>query len=305
MTYPFDRQSPRRGDAAFIRALWERADARILAFLDGKPLIWSSEDRSRAGIRWLASSALPALAAAAEPPAFLGTAADGAGYFAMHIPAKAATDFDDGLGPALAVDLRSLMSQGVLSPQDVAIASTALSLLTWHAEAMFCGRCGGPTEHRDAGWKRHCAPCGKDWFPRVDPVVIMLVTDGDRCVLAREPRFPERMVSTIAGFLEPGETVEQAVARETAEEIGVHVERVSYLATQAWPFPHSLMIGCFAWCAPAPLQVDPQELCEAHWVTRDEVRQMLDGRHPRGLWLPGPHAIAHRLARAFAEQGAV
>jgi NAD+ diphosphatase len=136
-------------------------------------------------------------------------------------------------------------------------------------------------------------------LPRVDPVVIMLVTDGHRCVLARESRFPPGMYSAIAGFIEPGDDLEHAVRRETMEEIGLDVGEVRYELSQPWPFPHSLMLGCVALSRHADLRVDTTELEWARWFDRAEVAAMLDGSHADGLQLPGPHAIANALVRRW------
>ena len=154
----------------------------------------------------------------------------------------------------------------------------------------------------DGGWRRQCAPCGKEVFPRLDPVVIMLVHDGDSCVLAHEPRYSPGMFSCLAGYIEPGEDIAHAVIRETREEIGVAVTDVAYHASQPWPFPHFLMIGCSAkTIGTRPhLAIDTTEIVEARWFSREEASQMLERTHPAGLWVPGAQAIAHHLIRSFA-----
>ncbi len=144
------------------------------------------------------------------------------------------------------VDLRSLALQGALSAEDLSLLAQAKSLADWNETHRFCGKCGSVPAPVDGGWKRICMSCGREAFPRIDPVVIMLVTDGARCVLARETRFPPGMYSAIAGFIEPGDDLEHAVRRETKEEIGLDVEEVRYELSQPWPFPHSLMLGCLA-----------------------------------------------------------
>lgn len=298
---PLDRAAHLRSDATALTELYERDDARVLAVVDGRLVIDSSADRTRAGIRWLRLADVAALCA--EVPAFLGrTAGSGAGRFACAISAEAATRRDpDSRLLAPAVDLRSLMTQGVLPATDIATAATAIALLAWHAEARFCGRCGGATEPRDGGWKRACPACAKDTFPRTDPVAIMLVTQGNRCALARQPHFPEGMWSTIAGFIEPGETIEAAVARETAEELGLTIANVVYRMSQPWPMPHSLMIGCRCETRTAEITVDTTELADARWFGRDEAAAMLAGTHPEGCWVPGAHAVAHWLIREWAK----
>jgi NAD+ diphosphatase len=198
-------------------------------------------------------------------------------------------------------DVRTLASTGALPAHEIAAASVARSVLTWHDSAAHCGWCGTKSKPVDAGWKRHCPACERNAFPRVDPVVIMLVTDGERCVLAHEPRYPPNMYSALAGYIEPGETIEQAVSRETHEEVGLTVTHVDYALSQPWPFPHSLMIGCIAHVAKGPLTVDTTEIDEAIWVTQNRAKAMLTKTDSFNKWVPGPQAIAHHLIQAFAD----
>ena len=199
------------------------------------------------------------------------------------------------------LDLRSIAVQGVVPRDELGILAQAKSLLHWHGRHRFCGNCGAPTQASCAGFRRDCDQCGAQHFPRTDPVVIMLVTRGDRCLLGRQSRFPPGVFSCLAGFLEPGETIEDAVRRETLEEAGVRVGAVRYLASQPWPFPASLMIGCLGEGLDDDLTLDREELEDGRWFTRDEVRLMLDRRHPDGLVTPPPMAIAHHLVRTFVE----
>jgi NAD+ diphosphatase len=200
-----------------------------------------------------------------------------------------------------AIDLRSLAIQDVLDPADLAAIAQARSYLHWHAANRFCGRCGGPLTLKGGGVARACAACDTRIFPRVDPVVIMLAIDGERCLLGRQPRFAPGMYSALAGFLEPGETIEEAVRREVKEEAGIDIGRVAYHSSQAWPFPHTLMIGCHAEALSTELTPDADELEDCRWFDREEVRQMLDGEHPDGLKAPFHAAIANRLVTAFVE----
>jgi NAD+ diphosphatase len=206
-------------------------------------------------------------------------------------------------GEFAAIDLRSVAVQG-LADEHLPSLATAKALLMWHAQHRFCARCGAQTKIAEAGWRRDCGNCGATHFPRTDPCVIMLAIDNDRCLLGRSPRFLPNMWSCLAGFVEPGESFEEAVRRETFEESGLKIGRVSYFASQPWPFPMSVMIGFHAEAKTAELNIDWKELEGARWFERDEVKLMLAGKHPDGLFTPPPVAIAHHIIRAFAERGA-
>jgi NAD+ diphosphatase len=293
-----DRRVSARADGAEIAALHAAPDARFLLFIDGKCAILSSADRSLASIRWFDAGALAALGIASHDALFLGLDPEGrGGRFAVALASEQAARHADALRPA--VDLRSLALQGVMSADELSLLAQAKSLADWNETHGFCGKCGAPAESTDGGWKRVCTSCGRETFPRIDPVVIMLVTDGERCVLAREARFPPGMHSAIAGFIEPGDDLEHAVRRETKEEIGLDVEDVRYQLSQPWPFPHSLMLGCLAIAKFKDLRIDTAELEAARWFGRDEVAAMLEGRHADALTLPGPHAIANTLVRRW------
>ncbi|MGE3712710.1 MAG: NAD(+) diphosphatase, partial [Hyphomicrobiaceae bacterium] len=222
-----DRLSQRRGDAAFIAGLADREDARFLVLTDGKPVIFSNEERTRATLRWFAADDLGRARLDRAGPLFLGVdRVSGAGRFAL-----AFSDHKIRTSPfALelmrpAVDLRSLAAQGIMSPDELSLIGMAKALAHWHESARCCGRCGAVMLPRDGGWKRKCWACGNEQFPRTDPVVIMMIRHPDRqsCLLGRAPRFAEGMFSTLAGFVEPGEDIEDAVRRETLEETGVEV----------------------------------------------------------------------------------
>jgi NAD+ diphosphatase len=197
------------------------------------------------------------------------------------------------------VDLRRIAAGGLVAERELGLLAEASSLLSWHLAHRFCARCGGPTRSTRSGFRRDCGCCGAEHFPRTDPVVIMLVTRGDTCLLGRGVGYAGRGYSCLAGFLEPGETIEDAVRRETFEEAGVEVGAVRYLRSQPWPFPSSLMIGCAAEALTEELLIDTDELADARWFTRAEVRAMLHGRHPEGLTVPPPLAIAHHLLLDF------
>jgi len=199
-------------------------------------------------------------------------------------------------GPAYAMPAAWQVMQ-VLSPPDLAIYGGARSLVDWHARHRFCARCGAPTKPTKGGWQRHCDNCGADHFPRTDPVTIMLVEHEDKLLLGRQPRFPPRMYSALAGFVEPGETISEAVAREVWEEAGLKVRDVRYIASQPWPFPSQLMIGCTSVTDDPTLNIDTTELEDARWFTREELLAARAAGEAGTdlLYFPRPFAIAHHL----------
>jgi NAD+ diphosphatase len=223
--------------------------------------------------------------------------------------ARFAVSFDKGLTDELkrrgllVIDLRSVAIQGLVLGPHLSALAAAKALLLWHARHRFCAVCGGTTVVTEGGWRRDCQGCGAQHFPRTDPVVIMLAQDGERCLLGRQGQFMQGMWSCLAGFVEPGENIEEAARREIAEEAGIRCGRVRYLGSQPWPFPMSLMIGCHVDALSTDLTVDRTELEEARWFTRAEAGAMLDRRHPDGLTTPPPWAIAHHIIRAWVEGG--
>jgi NAD+ diphosphatase len=200
-------------------------------------------------------------------------------------------------------DLRSIAVQGLVPADHLAPLAEAKALLHWHGRRHFCSNCGHPTEVVQAGWRRDCTHCKAQHFPRTDPVVIMLAVSGDQCLLGRQSRFVSGMWSCLAGFVEPGETIEEAARRETLEEAGIRCGTVRYFASQPWPFPSSLMIGCHAEAISHDIVVDHDELEDARWFSRDEAAAMLMRAHPDGLGTPPPMAIAHHIIRAWVERG--
>jgi NAD+ diphosphatase len=200
-------------------------------------------------------------------------------------------------------DLRSIAVQGLVRPDHLAPLAQAKALLHWHARHRFCSNCGHATAAVDGGWRRDCPQCKVQHFPRTDPVAIMLAVRGDRCLLGRQSRFVPGMWSCLAGFVEPGESIEEAARRETLEEAGIRCGRVRYYASQPWPFPSSLMIGCHAEAISEEIAVDRDELEDARWFSRHEAAAMLMRTHPDGLGTPPPFAIAHHIIRAWVEKG--
>lgn len=308
-----NRLSERRDDAALLARL--EADPRARCVVIGREMIAFDADaplhrfdeRARFG--------------PARETALLGLAPDGAPIFALLLDDMAieavgekdpAVSWDDRrlaikARPDLAMrDLRSVAVAASLPGETVALLAQAKALMAWHARHRFCSNCGAPSQPAAAGWRRDCPACKAQHFPRTDPVVIMLAIspDGERCLLGRQARFPKAMHSALAGFVEAGETLEEAVRRELFEEAGLRAGAVAYLGSQPWPFPMNLMIGCLARAQSETLAVDTNELEEARWFSREEAIAMLERRHSEGLTAPQPVAIAHWLLRAWALEGA-
>lgn len=195
--------------------------------------------------------------------------------------------------PALA--LRAILLSAIMPQVELSRCAQARSLVHWHERHGFCANCGAPSSMQDAGYRRQCSSCKAEHFPRTDPVVIMVAIHEGAVLLGRQATWPEGMYSALAGFMEPGETIEQAVVRETWEEAGVRVEDVRYVTSQPWPFPASLMIGVHAVAQERSLHVDGNELQDARWFERDEVKLMLTRKHPQNFYAANPYAIAHHL----------
>jgi NAD+ diphosphatase len=232
---------------------------------------------------------------------FLGLR-DGAPTFGMGISAGAAEDLMTRNDVTVA-DLRGMATQGVVPPDELSAIAMAKSMVNWHQRHGYCANCGQRTSMKEGGWKRECPGCKAEHFPRTDPVVIMLVTHGDRCLLGRAPRFLPGMYSCLAGFVEAAETIEDAVRREVFEEAGIRCTDVNYYMTQPWPYPSSLMIGCTARATNEDIVVDRTELEDARWFDRDEARLMITRKHPDGLAGPHPFAIAHHLLGRWVHDG--
>jgi NAD+ diphosphatase len=200
------------------------------------------------------------------------------------------------------IDLRSLAMQGLLAQEELALLAQARSLLFWHERHRFCANCGRATEAMDGGHRRDCAVCGAQHFPRTDPVVITAVIGSEGLLLGRGHHFQRGVYSALAGFMEPGESIEEAARREIHEETGIVVGEVRYHSSQPWPFPSSLMIGLLAHAKGGEIVIDAAELEDARWFGRAEILEMLEDRHREGLKLPRPAAIAHHLIRAAVEE---
>lgn len=217
----------------------------------------------------------------------------------LAVPAKIDEEALDE--PYHLYDFRSLLYSSSVADEEASAIARAGSLLYWHRMNRHCGKCGAESQSRIGGYRRDCPACGSQIFPRTDPVVIMLAIREEKCLLGRSPHFPPGWYSTLAGFVEPGETIEAAVRRETLEESGISVRRVQYHASQPWPFPHSLMIGAYGEATSEDIRFDSDELEDCLWFTRDDVRQMIRDEHPRGFKCPPTKAISHALIKNWVE----
>ncbi|MCA8868377.1 MAG: NAD(+) diphosphatase [Rhodobacteraceae bacterium] len=276
----FQRAAEFRTDKAQLAELLAKADARVLPVWRGKPLI---EGKERIGLAYV-SPGHPVLNEGHEGLIFLGI--EGATpYFAMDVSAWNApepdtlpigTFIDDSEQhhPALPetqrfVELRRNMTR--LDAHDAELAAMSVGVFAWHRAHRFCARCGERSAITPGGWQRVCPSCKAHHFPRTDPVVIMLITCGNKVLLGRSPGWPEGMYSLLAGFMEPGETIETAVRREVYEETRIQISEVGYLASQPWPFPSSLMIGCEGRAKNQEITIDPKEIEDAIWTSREEI----------------------------------
>ena len=281
---PLDRAGPRRSNAAWVAALLDDPAARFLPVWRTRNLIRTGPEGASAV--FLKRAAI-AHALADAPWAFLGLL-DAAPVFALDLsPLEAPLDLPEG---AAFADLR--MTGGAVAADDASMLAHARGLMHWRLRHRFCGVCGAACLPVSAGHVLACQGCGAQHFPRTDPAVIMLVTDGDRALLGRPAGFRAmRMFTTLAGFVEPGESLEEAVAREVFEETGVRVARVRYHSSQPWPFPSSIMLGFSADAVSTEITIDPDEISEAAWFTREEVRR------PEGFVIPPSFSIAGRMIR--------
>ena len=278
-TMNFDRNAHQRNDHRWLTAAISDPQSRYLVFHKGRALI---QDRQLA---WLA----PDSSLTESPPVFLGML-DGVPRFAVTV--NQAVELDN----AKHMDTRRIGPH--LSEAELAILCQAQSMLHWHHNTRFCERCGHALQSSMAGDKRSCQNCSHEVFPRLNPVVIMVVEDDDRILLGRQPQFPAGMYSCLAGFVEHGETIEAAVIREVLEESQIRVSDIQYVASQAWPFPAQLMIGCIAKAENKTIVTDA-ELEDAQWFDRKSIGQMLDFSHPKGYTIPPRIAIAHQLIQGW------
>ena len=271
-----DRADHLRADPDAIAGLRERPDARALVWDNGAPQV---DELGK--LLWQPVSG--------EHPLFLGLSGDSPRFSILP----------DGAAP---IDARAHFALlAILEPAEAPIFAAALSLANWHRRHGFCSVCGSGTSPSRGGWSRGCGSCGNEHYPRVDPVAIMLAEHDGRLLLGRQPHYPPGRYSALAGFVEPGETIEAAVARELKEEAGIEVADIRYLASQPWPFPSSLMIGAHARALGDSLTIDTNELDDARWFGRDDVLAALAGDDGAAFQAPPRSAIARTLLEAWVD----
>ena len=287
-----DRLVERRADADYVRTLLTEPGTRLYPLWRGQNLIDESGPRPA----WLPVSEAAPLLGQAELVILLGEQG-GIAHFAIDL-----SHLDDPAGGAVLADrgvFRNLRDVGPeMNQADGARLAFARGVAAWHESHGYCPRCGGPSEPADAGHKRRCTACGRSQYPRVDPAVIMLASRDDRVLLAHNRRRPSRYFSCVAGYVEIGESLEEAVAREVKEEVGLDVLGVRYFASQPWPFPSSLMLGFFAEAGPGEPVPDGDEIVETVWLTADDLRRV----DSLGIHLPLPDSMARRLIARWIEE---
>lgn len=291
---PLNREAVRRRDAEWVAGHLDDARGRYLPFAKLNPLLKQGEQRELA---WAKREMFENIET--PEPVFLGTDGD-VGHFAVDV--SSVEEPEETLGVAEVAsfeDLRAMV--GVMPVPDASIASQGRAYVDWHARNGFCGTCGGSTRAAQGGAHRICAECALEHFPRTDPVAIAAVVRGDQCLLGRGPGWPSNMFSALAGFVEPGESLEEAVRREVLEESNIVVGRVRYIASQPWTFPSSFMIGCLAEAESTEISIDRAEIEEARWFSRDELEKGLTGDTSE-VMVPPPMAIAHHLIRAWIDE---
>jgi NAD+ diphosphatase len=291
---PLDRASDRRDDEAFIAGLLSGPDALFTPVWRSRSLMRGVAEGQPEAVL-LTGEAAAAVRLAGGPWAFLGFW-DGRPTFAVDCSAAEdpAPLLPEGMGGF--TDLRAVA--GLLPPGEASVLAHARGLMHWRTRHRYCGVCGSTCAPRAAGHTMQCTECGVQHFPRTDPAVIMLVVDGERALLGHSHRFPTTtMYSTLAGFVEPGESLEEAVRREVREEAGIAVGEVRYHSSQPWPFPSSIMLGFHAEALSSDITIDPDELKDARWFSRDELR----GHAQHGFSLPRADSIARRLIEDWLE----
>lgn len=297
-----NRLSGQREDPGFIDVQLANANAQFIIFDSARPLV-KSDENGYYSVVYLNQSAIGQLLGQIQKPIFIGIDENQNPIFVCELTKSfdPNSSFLKDLGEFC--ELRTILMR--TNPNDLPLLGLGRSLYDWHARHGFCSNCGTATNVQKNGWARKCNSCGADHFPRVDPVAIMLVINEDKCLLGRSKNFPPGFYSLLAGFIEPGETIEEGCQREIYEETNIIAEQFKILGSQPWPFPAQLMIGLHAQAKTTEIKIDPEELEDARWFSKDEARQLLskDGLEVNGIQSFGPRrvAIAHFLLNAWLE----
>lgn len=298
---PLDRASDDRVKSEWLEARMSDEGSRFVPLWRQQPLLLAGAEPGTSEIGWLRPDHVSALSGPNPTIILLGLDPQGVACFAVDISHYQSDPTEEGplAGIGRFADLRGATAE--LSGDNAAILAQAKALVHWHQTHGHCAVCGARTDLVDAGYRRHCTECAADHFPRTDPVVIMLAVRGENCLVGRNKTFPPNMYSALAGFLEPGETIEEAVAREVLEEASIRVSEVRYHSSQPWPYPASLMIGCIALADNEDIEVDGNELVEARWIDRDTLREALHDPGQASIGVPPKMAIAHQLMKAWVD----
>tara|TARA_R110001592_G_scaffold43175_6_gene140170 strand:- start:1048 stop:1944 length:897 start_codon:yes stop_codon:yes gene_type:complete len=291
---PLERAAHHRTDEAWLEAAMQQDDVLFFLMRKGEPFV------EKRGLFWMGPEARKL--SPASPTIFLGEDKQGAPVFALNLPDGFDVDASLVAGAGNFSEFR--MAVGAMAEMEANLVSTARSLFLWHASHGHCAKCGGRVGIVDAGWKTQCPECGTEHFPRTDPVAIMLAVKDGKCLIGRQAMWPAGFMSCLAGFCEPGETIEQAAARELFEEAGITCDPASaeYIACQPWPFPSSLMVGLILEAENFEIILDKDEIDEARWITRAEAREIISGQHAE-LFCPPKMAIAHHILKTWALRG--
>lgn len=296
---PLDRASERRGDPVWLAAKREAPGTLILPMWRLQPFLLGTAGALCKDLGFIDGAGLTALDAPEGLEIFLGLDGEKA-LFARDVSVLGDPADSAWAGIGHFSDARS--TAATLPLPQIAIMGQAKALFEWHARHGFCPNCGAPTFVHDGGYRRLCLACETEQFPRTDPVVIMLVIRGEHCLLAHNKRFAGTDIySTLAGFIEPGEAIDDAVRREVAEEVGIRIGKVRFFAAQPWPYPYSLMLGCYAEAESDDIVVDGTEIMAARWVSKNDLRKILAGEKS-GIELPRAQAIAFHLIRGWVEE---
>ena len=298
-----DRKSGSREDAGFFDAQLVHENARFVVFDAARPFV-RPDDNGMYEAVYLNSSAFKRLNNEVQKTIFAGIDENENPVFVCELLKSFVPEnsFLKDLGEFC--ELRAILMR--VKQDDIALLGLGRSIFDWHSRHGYCSNCGAPTQIQKTGWARKCEKCGADHFPRVDPVAIMLVTNGDNCLLGRSKNFPPGFFSLLAGFIEPGETIEEGCGREIFEETNIIANEFSIKGSQPWPFPAQLMIGLHAKAITTDIRIDPEELEDARWFSKDEARQLLSksGLEVNGTISFGPRkvAIAFYLLQAWLDE---